>query len=950
MKDYSQLEFLKLKKSQPLHPYFTSQSTEIIKKYISIFSKEGDLILDPFCGSGTTGLAASMENRKSILFDLSPFAVFISKNSFEKINIEKTKEIFEFIQNKISKKINQSYLTEFKKKPINFPNILLPPSSDAKNIHELFTARNIYNLNLLFDTITTLDEGSSKNFLLFIFSGILHRASKTFFYDKAKWGGGNSSIFTKYRYWIPKNPDERNVWELFEIRFKRILKIKERIQNELKNEPSVRNGSATKLTRINDNSVDYVYTDPPYGANIAYLDLSSMWTSWLGLKNKISREKEAIEGGSLHLSRENYLKIMNDSIKEIYRVLKPQKYFSLVFQHKDPKLWHEIIDLCQQQGFEYVNTFSYGSYYKTYHKISNPLNIVSGHMIINFKKSIKKQQLKSKTHSDVGIIIDEIIKHLQKNNNATTENIINLFVPKMLEENVNPSNFNLIEHLKQNYSFTSDEKWKSKTVFLSKDSIKSKYQTIIICPQFPLDFSESEARKKINELFDYALNVVDEKGVIWVVTTDIRNGTKFLPISLICLESALGRSLSNFNSIVWLHENDSGNGLFSNIYSNIQMFSKSSDYYFDKDPIREKHIWKDIEWGKRKFRYNEKGKDPGNVWIKNIDDGKGKIIKQTYYSQIEIIERLFSLTSKEKNNLLLTNFSNLKSTNYKTQLFEIRSSNDNDKKISVKSLSKKSNIFPEIKIFFESSEKMNNVNDNSVKLIITSPPYWNLKDYKKSNQIGFKEEYEIFNKRLESVWRECFRVLDVDGTIWINVNSRIAKDQVYLLHKDIYDISKKIGFKLIDILIWHKSSGIPVSGKRLKDNFEYILVFAKNLPTLRFNLDHKFFDYVINSSPKLCSNVWNLNRHTGSIGKKFEHPAIYPDELVERAIQLCTTDGQLILDPFLGSGTTALASASQNRQCIGFELNKKFKDLIDYRIKHKIGELSFFSANIKYIE
>ena len=120
-----------------------------------------------------------------------------------------------------------------------------------------------------------------------------------------------------------------------------------------------------------------------------------------------------------------------------------------------------------------------------------------------------------------------------------------------------------------------------------------------------------------------------ENGSIWIISADLRNGQKFVPISLLATECAQKFDLRNYNSIVWINEKTIGNGLFSNIYSNVQMFSKTSDYFFDKDPVREKHIWKDIEWGKRKYRYNKKGKDPGNVWINNVDDGKGKIISHS---------------------------------------------------------------------------------------------------------------------------------------------------------------------------------------------------------------------------------------------------------------------------------------------------------------------------------
>ena len=94
----------------------------------------------------------------------------------------------------------------------------------------------------------------------------------------------------------------------------------------------IKEGTATKLTKIESETIDYVYTDPPYGANIAYLDLSKMWIAWLNLNRKSRNEQEIIEGGSLGNSRTKYLELIGNAIKEIHRVLKPGKTLSLVFQ------------------------------------------------------------------------------------------------------------------------------------------------------------------------------------------------------------------------------------------------------------------------------------------------------------------------------------------------------------------------------------------------------------------------------------------------------------------------------------------------------------------------------------------------------------------------------------------------------------------------------------------
>jgi len=946
--DWSILRNLKLKKSIPFHPYFTSQSTNIIENYIDFFTKEGDIILDPFCGSGTTGIAASCKNRKPILRDISPMAIFISKNTFNKINIKTTKNIFLHIKNEIADEINKSYEKEFIKQIGSYPEISLPKSSDAKDIKELFTDRNLYNLKILLDKINVVEDKPTRNFLLFIFSGILARASKTFFYDKAKWGGGNSSIFTKYRYWIPKNPDERNVWELFEIRFNRLISQKEELDLKLKENISCEIGSATHLSDIDDESIDYIYTDPPYGSNISYIDLSLLWIAWLGLEKNVDRMNEAIEGGSLSNSRDRYLELMEESFKEIYRVLKKDKYFSLVFQHKDVELWYDIVEKCQEQGFNYVNTIFYNSYYNTFHKNKNPKNVLSGQLIVNFKKNGNRKYERPIANSNsVNKIIEDIMFELEKNGESTTENVMNLLVPKLIESSIKPKNFDFMRYLKDNYYFSNDKKWKLKEKINVKDSTK-KYKSIIVDFASPYDMSYEEAKTKLTELFNIAVKNLDENGSLWLISTDVRNGLTFVPISIISIDIANSFDFINHESIIWINEDNVGDGIFWNNYSNIQFFAKGNNYYFNKDVVREKHIWKDIEWGKRKFRYNEKGKDPGNVWIKNFDNGKGKIIKQDYYTKNEILNRLFSIAAEKDDSKLLITNDKIDSDRYDVIKYASRSETK-QKSLSLNPPSKSKGKKVSAKIIFKSSENMSEVEDNFIKLIITSPPYWNLKNYKMSEQIGYDEDYETFLRRINSVLKECYRVLDVDGSLWINVNTRIVENVVYNLQKDIYDLLSKIGFKLIDIVIWHKSSGIPTSKKRLKDNFEYVLIFAKNISTFRYDTSKIYFDYKNNSKHERCPNIWNLNRFTGSIGKNFEHPAIYPDELVERAIELCTTKNQTVLDPFLGSGTTIRASLYLHRNSIGYEINKKFKSLINNRLRDKTG-VDFFSYDIEYLE
>ena len=121
------------------------------------------------------------------------------------------------------------------------------------------------------------------------------------------------------------------------------------------NNAQIIKGTATNLSWIPKESVDYIYTDPPYGKKIPYLDLSVMWNAWLDLQvTEKDYEQEAIEGGEHDKSKDEYNKLISDSIKEMYRVLKFDRWMSFVFAHKDPEFWHLIIETAESCGFEYA--------------------------------------------------------------------------------------------------------------------------------------------------------------------------------------------------------------------------------------------------------------------------------------------------------------------------------------------------------------------------------------------------------------------------------------------------------------------------------------------------------------------------------------------------------------------------------------------------------------------
>ena len=207
-------------------------------------------------------------------------------------------------------------------------------------------------------------------------------------------------------------------------------------------------GTATNLSWIPDETADYIYTDPPYGKKIPYLDLSVMWNAWLDLDvTKEDYELEAIEGGEKVKSKLEYNKLIAQSIREMYRVLKFDRWMSFVFAHKDPEFWHLIIDTAERCGFEYIGAVPQKNGQTSFKKRQHPFTVLSGQLIINFRK-VKNPRAILKAH--LGMDIAEIILQtmegiVAKHDGATLEQINDELIIKGLE-------LGFLDLLKKEYS------------------------------------------------------------------------------------------------------------------------------------------------------------------------------------------------------------------------------------------------------------------------------------------------------------------------------------------------------------------------------------------------------------------------------------------------------------------------------------------------------------------
>ncbi len=252
--------------------------------------------------------------------------------------------------------------------------------------------------------------------------------------------------------------------------------------------------------------------------------------------------------------------------------------------------------------------------------------------------------------------------------------------------------------------------------------------------------------------------------------------------------------------------------------------------------------------------------------------------------------------------------------------------------------------------------------DESIHLVVTSPPYWNLKRYNENpKQLGHINDYESFLSETEKVWREVFRVLVPGGRLVCVVGDvcvsrrKFGRHLVFPLHSDICVLCRKIGFDNLNPIIWHKISnasfevenGSKFLGKPyepnaiIKNDMEFILMQGKpggyRKPTEEqrklSKIDKKDFD-------SWFQQIWNI---TGASTRK--HPAPFPLELASRLVRMFSFHDDTVLDPFCGTGTTMIAALRYGRNSIGIDIDPEYCRMAARYLKKESSNL-FFKAEL----
>jgi DNA modification methylase len=268
-------------------------------------------------------------------------------------------------------------------------------------------------------------------------------------------------------------------------------------------------------------------------------------------------------------------------------------------------------------------------------------------------------------------------------------------------------------------------------------------------------------------------------------------------------------------------------------------------------------------------------------------------------------------------------------------------------------------------IYLGDSRTMTEVEDARINLVVTSPPYWHIKDYGAPGQIGYGQSLHEYLKDLYHTWRECFRVLREGARLCINIGDQFARASVYgrykviPLHAEFIYQCEHLGFDFLGSIIWQKKTTMKPSGGAVvmgsypfppngivEIDYEFIHIFKKPGKIKQVSKETK-------AASQLTKEEWKEyfagHWYFGGV-RQVGHEAMFPEELPRRLIKMFTFRGDTVLDPFLGSGTTVKAALDLERNAVGYEINRDFQETISQKIQAGKSLPYFIDADKKFEE
>ena len=509
-----------------MHKYWGKKPSKDLKMLIERFSKENDVLLDPFAGYGVFVCEAFLMGRNVIGNDLNPAANFILdqllntnvdlkvfKKTMSDI-LQKTKEEYNFwyltscpkcqkecnilatlrkkdgtpLVNKLKCSCSKHSFTQdiseemanqlvCKEKTVDIadhPTTTLIRNSRISafkdmNTDDLFTIRALYCHSLLYKLIENIDNDDIRSLAKLTFTSNLANCSKLVPPIKSRGAVSPGAWMTGF--YIAGEYLEQNVFHYFKNRVEKVLQGKNDYLNNLgdfnraskintfdgfNNERLsylITNDDAKKIN-LPDNSIDYIFTDPPYGDTVPYFEQSILWNNWLG--NQVNYNNEIVISDSKERSKnmDNFKKDIYASIKEIHRVLKNGKYFSITYHSISGKEWYALTTACLELGFE-IYDFNL-LLQKTFSpRQINKKQTVKGDILITFKKTEDKIEVINMNSDETKDFIKEVVSKTLKESAKNTNDVYIALLKTIFTNHILFAEVDFIEEL--NKSFVIDE-------------------------------------------------------------------------------------------------------------------------------------------------------------------------------------------------------------------------------------------------------------------------------------------------------------------------------------------------------------------------------------------------------------------------------------------------------------------------------------------------------------
>jgi DNA modification methylase len=535
------------------HTYHTKVPPEAIVRLIKHYTEPGDLILDPFCGSGMTGVAALQLGRKSILIDLSPAATFIALNFVTPVDWRKYMEAVETIltsthdeetalygtycrvcgklvpmeymvwsygaicphcsrefvlwdvarderedirESKIKsefscpscgKRLVKRTLQRTKLYPVQvgyrccdsglresqvvpdehdlevikasdsvgvpkelwYPTVALPEGLNTRqaivhgldSLDDLYTTRNLRAVARLWDIARRWRDGEFSLKVMFTVTSLYQRVTRLS--EFRFWGGSGNMA----NYNVPMIFNEQNVFRVFRRKARTIRDYLATTKPHPDTVFCISTQSATDLSTIPDNSIDYIFTDPPFGGNINYSEMNYLWEAWLNVFTNTT--EEVIINRAQNKTLETYRELMTKSLREMHRVLKPGQWLTLVFHNSSARVWAAIQDALWAGGFAIMSTQILDKRHGTFKQFVSD-NAVGYDLMLHCQKyqrdssTVQSMKAKSSSRASIREFVEHIVQHhadefivrylhVNRRNELDTRKLYSLWLKEQIE-------------------------------------------------------------------------------------------------------------------------------------------------------------------------------------------------------------------------------------------------------------------------------------------------------------------------------------------------------------------------------------------------------------------------------------------------------------------------------------------------------------------------------------